>query len=159
MIDTPEIKQTPAQHTACIHLKVTLAEMMQSFGPAVGELVAALTEQGMPPAGAAFAHHFRITCGDDGVPSGFDFEVGFITDKPAAATGRIYPSQWPAQKVAHTTYHGGYEGLPGAWGEFSAWMESNGLKQAEDLWEHYVAGPQTTPDSSQWRTELYRPLL
>ena len=64
-----------------------------------------------------------------------------------------------AQKVAHTTYRGPYEGLPGAWGEFNDWMEANGLTQAEDLWEHYVTGPQASLDSAVWRTELYRPLL
>ena len=158
MIDKPQIKTTAEQHTACIRLKVTLAEMMQAFGPAVEELVATLTKQGMPPTGAAFAHHFRIT-GGDGVPKEFDFEVGFTTEKPVAPAGRVYASQWPAQRVAHTTYHGPYEGLPDAWGEFTDWMEASGLKRAEDLWEHYVTGPQTTPDSSQWRTEIYRPLL
>ena len=158
MIDTPQIKQTTTQHTACIHLKVTLEEMMHAFGPAVEELVATLTKQGMPPAGAAFAHHFRIT-GGDGVPTEFDFEVGFTTEKPVAPAGRVYASQWPAQRVAHTTYHGPYEGLPGAWGEFTDWMDTNGLTRAEDLWEHYVSGPQASPDSSQWRTELYRPLI
>jgi effector-binding domain-containing protein len=158
MIDKPQIKQTTAQHTACIHLEVSLEEMMQSFGPAIEEIVAALTRQGMPPASGAFAHHFKITC-RDGAPVGFDFEVGFVTEKPVAPAGRVYASRWPAQKVAHTTYRGPYEGLPGAWGEFTDWMDAGGLEQAEDLWEHYVAGPQTSPDSSKWRTELYRPLL
>lgn len=158
MIDQPKINETPEQPTACIRLKVTPAEMQQAFGPAIEELFATLTKQGMPPAGAAFAHHFRINC-QNGVPVGFDFEVGFTTDKPMTPTGRVYASRWPAQKVAHTTYHGPYEGLPGAWGEFNTWMAANHLKQAEDLWEHYVAGPQTSPDSTLWRTELYRPLL
>lgn len=158
MIDTPQILQTTTQHTACIHLKVTLEEMRQAFGPAVEELVATLIKQGMPPADAVFAHHFSIT-GNDGVPTDFDFEVGFTTENPVAPTGRVYVSQWPAQTVAHTTYHGPYEGLAEAWDEFSKWMENNGAKQATDLWEHYVVGPQKNSDSSQWRTELYRPLL
>lgn len=69
MIDQPKINETPEQHTACIRLKVALGEMQQAFGPVIEELVATLTKQGMPPAGAAFAHHFRIDC-QDGVPSG-----------------------------------------------------------------------------------------
>ncbi len=158
MIDTPQIKQTTTQHTACIHLKVTLDEMMQTFGPAVEEIVATLIEQGSPPTNAVFAHHFHITCGD-GVPKEFDFEVGFTTDKPVTPAGRVYASEWPAQTVAHTTYDGPYEGLAAAWGEFSTWMESNGVAQSEDVWEHYVIGPHKSPDSTQWRTELYRPLL
>jgi effector-binding domain-containing protein len=152
MIDTPKITHTATQHTACIHLKIPREEMMHVFGPAIEELVKELTTQGIPPQGSAFAHHFKMT------PGIFDFEVGFVTEKPVTPAGRITPGRWPEQKVARTTYHGPYEGLPEAWGEFTAWMESNNLAEADDLWEHYVAGPHTSPDPAQWRTDLYRPL-
>ena len=153
MIDTPHITQSTAQHTACIHLIIPRAEMMHVFGPAIEELVATLSAQGMPPEGSAFAHHFRIT------PDIFDFEVGFTTAAPVTPAGRVKPGHWPAQKVARTVYHGPYEGLPSAWGEFTAWMEANGLVQAGDLWEHYVTGPHSSPDPATWRTELTRPLV
>jgi len=55
-------------------------------------------------------------------------------------------------------YHGPYEGLPAAWGEFMEWIAANGYKPAEDLWECYTAGPHTSPDPTTWRTELNRPL-
>ncbi len=152
MIDTPHITQSTAQHTACIHLITPRAQMMQVFGPAIEELVATLSAQGMPPTGSAFAHHFKMS------PETFDFEVGFVTAAPITPAGRVKPSLWPATKVARTVYHGPYDGLPAAWGEFDAWMKANGLAQAEDLWEHYVAGPHSSPDPATWRTELYRPL-
>ena len=149
---TPEIITTKAQHTATIRMNIPRNEMMKVFGPAVQELAAALTAQGMPPTSAAFAHHFKMT------PGVFDFEIGFVTPKPIQPTGRVNPSQWPAEKCAHAIYAGPYEGLPSAWGEFTEWMKSNGCVQAEDLWEHYVTGPHSSPDPTQWRTELYRPL-
>ena len=153
MLDTPHITQTSAHHTGCLHLTIPRAEMMQVFGPAIEELVATLITQGMPPTGSAFAHHFKMTTGL------FDFEIGFITIAPITPAGRVKPGHWPAQKVARTVYHGAYEGLTAAWGEFAAWMEANGLMQTEDLWEHYVIGPHVSPDASTWRTELSRPLL
>jgi effector-binding domain-containing protein len=70
----------------------------------------------------------------------------------------IHPSSPPAAKVARTVYSGPYEGLPSAWGEFMTWIKTNGHEQAEDLWEVYSVGPQSTPDSAQWRTELNGPL-
>lgn len=152
MIQTPQITTTPAQHTATIPMKIPRDQMMHLFGPAVEELVKELTAQGLAPQGSAFAHHFKMT------PGIFDFEVGFVTEKPVQPAGRVQPGQWPEQKVASTSYHGPYEGLPDAWGEFTAWMESRGLAQAEDLWEHYVAGPHTSPDPAHWRTDFYRPL-
>jgi effector-binding domain-containing protein len=60
--------------------------------------------------------------------------------------------------VARATYCGPYEGLPSAWGEFNKWLKANGHEPAENLWELYFVGPQSTPDSANWRTELNRPL-
>jgi effector-binding domain-containing protein len=91
-------------------------------------------------------------------PDTFDFELGVKVAAPVKAAGRMKPSQLPAVKVARTVYSGPYEGLPSAWGEFVKWMKANGHEQAEDLWEVYSIGPQSTPDSANWRTELNRPL-
>ena len=152
MIETPQIIQTQAQAAAVIRLTVARSEMMKVFGPAVGELMAALASQGVEPVGAVFAHHLKMS------PDTFDFELGVKVTSPVKATGRVKPGQLPAVKVARTVYSGPYEGLPSAWGEFVTWMRANGHEQAENLWEVYSIGPQSTPDSANWRTELNRPL-
>jgi effector-binding domain-containing protein len=72
--------------------------------------------------------------------------------------GRVQPGVLPAATVARTTYHGGFEGLPGAWGELHAWMRANGHEPGADLWESYVTGPETDPDPATWRTELTQPI-
>jgi len=72
--------------------------------------------------------------------------------------GRVPAGALPAVTVARTTYHGGYEGLPGAWGELHAWMRANGHEPGADLWESYVSGPEADADPSTWRTELTQPL-
>jgi effector-binding domain-containing protein len=153
MLATPQILETSAQQAAVIHLTVPRSEMMSVFGPAIGELMSALAAQGVEPVGAVFAHHLKMS------PGVFDFELGVKTSGPVKAAGRVKPGQLPAAKVARTVYSGPYEGLPSAWGEFNAWMKENGLTQAEDLWELYSVGPQSTPDPANWRTELNRPLL
>jgi len=153
MIATPEIVQTDAEMAAVIHLTIPRSEMMKSFGPAVGELVAELTRQGVAPQGAVFAHHRTMSAAT------FDFELGFKINAPVKANGRIKPGELPAAKVARTIYSGPYEGLHAAWGEFNQWMKANGLRQADDLWEVYSVGPQSTPDPANWRTQLNRPLI
>lgn len=153
MIDTPHITETFRQDTAIIHLTILRAEMMTVFGPAVEELIATITAQGQVPAGPVFTHHLRIT------PERFDFELSVPVSKPVVAAGRVQPSAWPAMQVARTIYHGPYEGLPDAWGEFMDWMDAQGHKPAEDLWECYVAGPHSDPDPANYRTELNRPLI
>ena len=152
MIETPQIIQTQAQAAAVIHLTVARSDMMKVFGPAVGELMSVLATQGVEPIGAVFAHHLKMS------PDAFDFELGVRVTSPVKATGRVKPGQLPSAKVARTIYHGPYDGLPSAWGEFDKWMRANGHEQASSLWELYSVGPQSTPDPANWRTELNRPL-
>jgi hypothetical protein len=49
MIATPQIIQTGVQQAAVIRLTIPRSEMMKVFGPAVGELMAALAAQGVEP--------------------------------------------------------------------------------------------------------------
>ena len=83
MLSTPEIIQTTSQPAAVIRLTVPRSEMMKVFGPAVGELMAALAAQGVAPIGAVFAHHLKMS------PDIFDFEfVAFaIVDRLARHNG------------------------------------------------------------------------
>ena len=152
MLDKPQITQTTAQLTAIIHLTIPRKEIRNVMGPGISELMAAIAAQGIAPAGPWFTHHLRM---DPGI---FDFEISVPVTTPVVATGRVKPGQLPAAKVARTVYHGPYEGLGEAWGEFDAWIAANGHTPASDLWECYVAGPESNPDPATWRTELNRPL-
>ena len=152
MLATPQIIQTQVQDAAVIRLTIPRSEMMKAFGPAVGELMSVLAAQGVEPVGAVFAHHLKMS------PDTFDFELGVKVSSPVAAAGRVKPGQLPGGKVARTVYSGPYDGLPSAWGAFDTWMKANGHAQAEDLWELYSVGPQSSPDAANWRTELNRPL-
>ena len=150
MLAPPEVIEIIAAPAAVIHITIPRNEKMKVFGPAVGELMAALAQQGVKPAGAVFAHHLKMSSDT------FDFELGVKVASPVQATGRIKPGELPAGKVARTVYTGPYEGLPSAWGEFNVWMEANELKPGDGLWELYSVGPQSTPDPANWQTELYR---
>jgi effector-binding domain-containing protein len=152
MLDKPHIVQTEAQLTAVIHLTIPRAKIQTVMGPAISEVMAAVAAQGVGPAGPVFSHHLRMD------PDTFDFEVGVPVKAPVSATGRVKASQLPAATVARTIHHGPYEGLGSAWGEFGAWIATEGHTPAADLWECYVAGPESSPDPSTWRTELNRPL-
>ena len=153
MIETPQITQTDAQQAAVIHLTIPRAEIQNVMGPGYNELMAAVAAQGITPTGPWFSHHFRMD------PDSFDFEIGVPVDSAVEPVGRVKPGQLPATTVARTVYHGGYEGLGDAWGEFDAWLAANGHTPAADLWECYLAGPETGPDAAGYRTELSRPLI
>jgi effector-binding domain-containing protein len=152
MLEQPRIVRTDAKRAAIIRLSVPREEIKNVMGPAIGEVIAAVSAQGVGPAGPVFAHHLRMS------PALFEFEVGVPVRAAVEPTGRVEPGELPAAKVARAVYRGPYEGLYGAWTEFDGWMKAEGLKPASDLWECYVAGPESSSDPSTWRTELNRPL-
>ncbi len=152
MIDTPVIVDTKAQHAAVIHLRIPRARIQAEMGPAMHEVMTTVASMGITPTGPMFSHHARMD------PDTFDFEVGVPVAAPITATGRVKPGTLPALRIARTVYHGGFEGLGAAWGEFNSWVKTNGHSMADNLWESYVRGPESGPDASTWQTELNRPI-
>jgi len=153
MIDAPEIVQTAAQPAAIIHITCARTEIAGAMDPGIQELLTAVTSQGIGPAGPIFSHHLRLA------PDLFDFELGIPVTAPVTPVGRVKAGELPAAKVARTVYHGPYDGLGEAWGEFIAWIDANKLSPAENFWERYVSGPEASPDPASWRTELNRALI
>jgi effector-binding domain-containing protein len=153
MLGTPHITKTTAQLTAVIHITIPWEKIQNVMGPGLGELMAAIAAQGIAPAGPWFTYHVRID------PDISDFDIGVPVAVPVAAAGRMKPGQLPATTVARTVYQGPYDGLADAWAEFDTWIRSQGHTPASDLWERYVLGPESSPDTATWRTELNRPLL
>lgn len=153
MIEAPWITESPAQLTAVIHLTIPRSEIRSVMGPGLGELMASVAAQGVGPVGPWFTHHLKMD------PEIFDFEICVAVTAPVAAVGRVVASQRSAAMVARTVYHGPYEGLGSAWGEFKKWIAANGHLPGSDLYECYVVGPESSPNPADWRTELTQPLL
>lgn len=152
MIETPAIVDVQARPAAVIHFRIPREEIGQVMGPGIGELMATIGRQGIAPAGPMFSHH---TCVDEKF---FEFDLGVPISAPVTAEGRVIPGELPAARVARTVYHGGYDGLGEAWGEFEAWLDANGHERLQNLWECYLAGPDVSPDPAHWQTELVHPL-
>ncbi len=152
MLDAPQIVQTAPQLTATIHLTVPRTDIQKVMGPGIRDLNAAVAAQGIAVTGPWFTHHFRRPA------ETFDFEICLPVASAVAPADRMKPGQLPAAKVARTIYQGGYEGLGSAWAELQAWITANGHTPNKDLWECYLAGPESSTDPSTWRTELNQPL-
>ena len=152
MIDTPEIIDLPEQKMAVIPLKVPSSEIMAHMGPGISELHQTLAAQGITPSGPWFTHHQRAPTDT------FDFEICLPVETEVAPSGRVKSGKRPAMKAARTIYHGGYEGLGNAWGQFMAQLKNQGIATTEELYETYAVGPESGPDGSQYRTMLCKPL-
>ena len=152
MLETPRIVETADQRTAFIHLTVPRSQIKEVMGPGLRELMAAVSAQDIRPTGPWFTHHLRLA------PDVFDFELSVPVPSPVTASGRVAPGRWPATRVVRTIYQGPYEGLGAAWEEFDEWILAHGHTPGPDLWESYLAGPESSPDPAAFRTELSRNL-
>jgi effector-binding domain-containing protein len=152
MIEPLRIFQTTPQLTAFIPLTIPREDMRKVMGPSLAELRAVAAAQNIAVTGPWFTHHVKNP-GEI-----FDFEICLPVAAPVAPAGRVQPGQWPAMTIARTTYHGGYEGLGAAWGEFLAAIKAEGRETVEGFWEIYVIGPEGDPDPAAWRTELSKAL-
>jgi effector-binding domain-containing protein len=152
VIDTPTVVESEARETAVIRLVVPQADIRSVMGPAIQEVMATLAAQGIEPAGPLYDYHRRMD------PEVFDFEVGVPVPRRVSPSGRVVEGRLPARSVARTVYHGGYEGLGAAWAELTTWIASRGYVADPDFWQCFLAGPESGPDASKWRTELNRPV-
>jgi effector-binding domain-containing protein len=153
MIESPRVETNEAQATAVVRIEVPRAEIQKVMEPAITEVLQVLRAQGVQPAGPLFSYHHRMD------PAVFDFEVGFPVSRTVRPSGRVVASRLPAATVARAVYRGPYEGLGSGWHELTEWMKREGHEAGPDLWERYVAGPESGEDASKWRTELNRPLV
>ncbi len=152
MIETPRIAKTSAQEVARIHLIIPREQVQAEMGPGIQEVIAVIAAQGVTPTGPWLTHHLRM---DPGV---FDFEICVPVSAPVSPSGRVEPGQLRAATVVRTVHRGSYAGLGAAWKDFGGWIAEHGLKKADDMWECYLVGPDSTPDPTDWRTELNQPL-
>ncbi len=150
MIETPKIVTLPPQITAKIYQVIPCSEIQKVMGKTLQELASVIQAQGVAITGPWFTHHLQAP------EENFDFEVCFPVVSTVAPQGRVEAGERPAMKAARTVYHGSYEGLGEAWGEFGEWLRAQGHATAEDLYESYLVGPETSSDPADWRTELCR---
>ncbi len=148
MNSAPEIITTQVRHTAVIHLVIPGRDMPKYMDPAVQEILRALEDQGLEPAGPMFSYHHRR-------PSEtFDFELGFPVARPIKPIGRVVSGALPAEKVARSVYQGPYEGLGPAWGALERWVREHGHVETGRFWECYLDNPENVKDPKVYRTEL-----
>lgn len=64
----------------------------------------------------------------------------------------------PAQAVAWTTHHGGFDGIHRATESIGAWIATHGRTQVGPLFNVYVVGPGRESDPDKWVTEVNVPI-
>ena len=153
LTEQPQILNLPEVTIAKLYAKVPTREIMNEMGKLQREVGDVLTQQKVRPVGAWFTHHFHRPA------EFFDFEVCFPIEGVITSQGRVEPGKWPAMRAVRTIYTGQYSGLIDAWGEFMKYIDHEGLRVSEEIYERYLVNPNNEADPSKWQTELIRPLL
>lgn len=96
MIEPPQLANSAAQLHAVIALVVPRTEIQHAMAPAISEIIAAVTTQGVGPSGPLFTYHIKME------PGIFNFEVCFPVRAAIVPTGRVQRGTLPAARVART---------------------------------------------------------
>lgn len=136
-----------AQHVAVVRAHVSHDGIADFLGPAFGEVIRVLDEQGLHPTGAPFGR-YRLT--EDG---GFDVEAGFPCNDVVKPEGRVEADELPGGRVARTLHVGPYGDVGAAYDAAVSWLTEEGCVTVGAPWECYLDGPEV-PEP---RTEVFVP--
>jgi len=146
-----EVHDLHPREVAIVRIEVTVPEMPQAFGEAIGEIERRMAEAGVEVSGPPFARYLafgpRIVA-----------EIGCPVWRPAPHVGRVYPGQLPGGRVATILHVGPYDGLATTYSMLERWLDETGSKAAGPMWEVYWSDPEAEPDPATWRTVIHVPL-
>lgn len=154
------VVDAPAVPTAVVRVEdVMMSAAAGVFDAVFGTAFPAAFEQGMTPAGAAFALYTRLGEGPDALA---DLEIGFplaapLADPIDAGEYLVRPAELPAGRIAVVSHVGGYEDLGAAWGRFISEIGGMGRAPGMPFWETYVTEPRPDMDPATLRTDLFCP--
>jgi len=154
MIYTIETKTLQPQSMVSIRARTIPNQISETLGHIFGEIQSYLIQQGIKPAGPPFAlyHTYEEDC--------VDLEAGLPVSEPVTSieSGRMVARELPGGQVATTWHRGPYETLMQAHQAIEEWTKEHNRFSAGAPWEVYWTDPGEEPDSSQWKTEVFRPL-
>jgi len=149
------LEYTKPQSAAAVRSAQTRAELGQHIGQALGDVLAHLKTLGVQSVGPPFAHYSLITPNPD---DRLDVIAGWPVEQPVHANDSIISWILPGGKAAVATHTGPYTNIVQTCQELLDWMAHQHLEVADGLIEQYISNPETEPDQSKWRTEIYIPL-
>lgn len=122
------------QPAAVVRARLRVDELPTFLGSVFGDVICALTKQGLAPAGPPFGRYRPVE-------GGFEVEAGFPTTGPVAEAGRIVSSDLPGGSAAQTIHRGDYSGVGAAYAAVAAWVQEHGYVATGPPWECYLDGP------------------
>jgi effector-binding domain-containing protein len=130
-----ELVDLQPRQVAVVRGHVVVGEIPGFLGAAFGEVIQALSAQGLAPAGPPFGRF--VPSGD-----GFDVEAGFPTTGGVEPAGQVVPGELPGGPAARVMHKGGYGEVAAAYQAAADWVGEHGYVATAPPWETYLDGPE-----------------
>ena len=124
------------QQAGVVAGQVQVEQMAEFLGGAFGEVLGALSAQGMTVVGHPFAVYSPPG------PDGFQVMAGFPASGAVAPTGRVVPFVLPGGPGLRVLHVGAYDQVVGAYHALEAYMAQHALAPSGPPSESYLDGPE-----------------
>jgi effector-binding domain-containing protein len=129
-----DLVELTAQPAAVVRGHVAAPGLPEFLSAAFADVLRALAEQGLEPAGPPFG---RYSPHDDG----FAVEAGFPATGAVRPSGRVWGIELPGGTAAQVLHRGDYATVATAYGALEQWLADHGYVHAGRPWESYLDGP------------------
>jgi len=155
--DAPEecaLESVDSRPIAAVRLVIPADQVSQNLARLLPEVMGAMSEQGVQPAGPPFSRYHRI----DAAKNEIDLEAGIPVKTPFQSAGRVKAGELPGGRVARTWHIGPYHELARSYARLEAWLKAQGLTSRGGFWEVYVTDPGIETDPAKWKTQIFWPV-
>jgi effector-binding domain-containing protein len=141
--------ETKEQDYLGIREVVEVSAIPTKMGELFGELFGFIGKKGIQPVGPPFAYYYSFS------PKKIDMECGVPVSKSMGAEGRVQTGKLPSGNALRAVHIGPYDRLEETYNAMMAYAKEMDLDLEETMWECYLTDPESEPDPSKWRTEIF----
>lgn len=128
---------------------VEVSAIPTKIGELYGELFGFIGMKGIQLAGPPFAYYHSFS------PKKIDMECGVPVSMPISEEGRIQAGKLPSGNALRAVHFGPYDRLVETYNAMMAYAKEMDIDLEEAMWEYYLTDPDSEPDPSKWRTEIF----
>ena len=136
MQDTIEQVQLAEQHAAVVRGRVPTEQISDFLAGAFGEVIGALSAQGLAPVGPPFGLYSPPS------EEGFEVAAGFPASGPVTTAGRVGDLLMPGGLAVQVMHVGAYADVAAAYQAIEAYLPEHGLVPVGPPWESYLDEPE-----------------
>ena len=148
-----EVKDIDAQNALVMKADVPMSTISEKMGEIYKTLFTYVGENGIQPAGPAFAVYYSWE------PEGnIVFEAGVPVASETEGTNEIIYKEFPVMKAVSTLYTGSYENMEPVYNDIMKYIEENELESTGNSWEIYLTDPSKVASPDDNKTLIYFPI-